>query len=308
MDTRMGVEMELKVVKKDLEFASANSNTKVVDMVSPAPPYAPPAKFKYEWYQTTSLVVVCILAKAAEEENLKVHFSEHILGMVINLREPLPCMLQLPLFGKVNHPPPIQYTTIQNKGSENWAKKYNALEARICELEEKMNAMTLELKEDIASDANDETLLASVESSSYPFDIASKGAQWPKRGDLDMNQHVNNVKYVGWVMESVPVAVFENYELSSMTLKYRTQCSQSDALLSMCSPTSCTAKLEKEAEVEVNGAGCSYTAGSQTSIPDVAKCVPPHLQFTHLLRLQVDGAEILQGKTQWRLKKSKHLH
>jgi hypothetical protein len=42
----MGVEMELKVVKKDLQFASANSNTKVVDMVSPAPPYAPPAKFK----------------------------------------------------------------------------------------------------------------------------------------------------------------------------------------------------------------------------------------------------------------------
>ncbi len=73
-------------------------------------------------------------------------------------------------------------------------------------------------------------------------------------------------------------------------------------------PTSCTTKLEKEAEVEVNGAGCSYTAGSQTSIPDVAKCVPPHLQFIHLLRLQVDGVEILQGKTQWRLKKSKHLH
>ncbi|CAN5973696.1 unnamed protein product [Sphagnum jensenii] len=162
MDTRMGVEMELKVVKKDLQFASANSNTKVVDMVSPAPPYAPSAKFKYEWYQTTSLVVVCILAKAAEEEDLKVHFSEHI----------------------VNHPPPIQYTTILNKGSENWAEKYNALEARICELEEKMNAMTLELKEDIANDANDETLLASVESSSYPFDTASKGAQWVIHGHV----------------------------------------------------------------------------------------------------------------------------
>jgi hypothetical protein len=34
---------------------------------------------KHEWYQTTSLVVVCILAKAAEEEDLKVHFSEHIV-------------------------------------------------------------------------------------------------------------------------------------------------------------------------------------------------------------------------------------
>ncbi len=46
METQMGVEMELKVVKKDLQFASANSNTKVVEMVSPTPPYAPPAKFK----------------------------------------------------------------------------------------------------------------------------------------------------------------------------------------------------------------------------------------------------------------------
>ncbi len=42
----MGVKMELKVVKKDLQFAYANSNTKVVDMVSLAPPYAPLAKFK----------------------------------------------------------------------------------------------------------------------------------------------------------------------------------------------------------------------------------------------------------------------
>ncbi len=78
-------------------------------------------------------------------------------------------------------------------------------------------------------------------------------------------------------LQSVPIAVFENYELSSTTLKYKRECIQSDALQSMRSPTSCTAKLEKEAEVKVNGAGCSYTAGSQTSIPNVAKCVPPHL-------------------------------
>jgi hypothetical protein len=42
----MGVEMELKVVEKGLQFASANPNTKVVEMVSHAPPHAPPAKFK----------------------------------------------------------------------------------------------------------------------------------------------------------------------------------------------------------------------------------------------------------------------
>jgi len=37
---------------------------------------------------------------------------------------------------------------------------------------------------DIASDANDETLLALVESSNYPFDIASKGAQWVIHGHV----------------------------------------------------------------------------------------------------------------------------
>jgi hypothetical protein len=47
MDTRMGVEMEWNlVVKKGLQFASANPNTKVVEMVSPAPPHVPLAKFK----------------------------------------------------------------------------------------------------------------------------------------------------------------------------------------------------------------------------------------------------------------------
>ncbi len=33
---------------------------------------------RHEWYQTTSLVVVYILAKAVEED-VKVHFNEHIV-------------------------------------------------------------------------------------------------------------------------------------------------------------------------------------------------------------------------------------
>jgi hypothetical protein len=46
MDTQMGVEMKLKVVKKGLQFASANPNTKLVEIVSLASPHAPLAKFK----------------------------------------------------------------------------------------------------------------------------------------------------------------------------------------------------------------------------------------------------------------------
>ncbi|GJZ43538.1 acyl-ACP thioesterase, partial [Tanacetum coccineum] len=43
----------------------------------------------------------------------------------------------------------------------------------------------------------------------------------PKWSDLDVNQHVNNVKYVGWILESAPQPVVENYELASITLEYR---------------------------------------------------------------------------------------
>ncbi|CAM8926074.1 unnamed protein product [Rhodiola kirilowii] len=33
----------------------------------------------------------------------------------------------------------------------------------------------------------------------------------PRWSDMDANQHVNNVKYIGWILESVPIYVLENY-------------------------------------------------------------------------------------------------
>ncbi|XP_059289286.1 palmitoyl-acyl carrier protein thioesterase, chloroplastic-like, partial [Lycium ferocissimum] len=43
----------------------------------------------------------------------------------------------------------------------------------------------------------------------------------PGWSDLDVNQHVNNVKYIGWILESVPIQILEGYELAGMTLEYR---------------------------------------------------------------------------------------
>ncbi|XP_071689305.1 palmitoyl-acyl carrier protein thioesterase, chloroplastic-like [Rutidosis leptorrhynchoides] len=42
--------------------------------------------------------------------------------------------------------------------------------------------------------------------------------------DLDTNQHVNNVKYTQWILESVPNWIMEKYELANMTLEYRREC------------------------------------------------------------------------------------
>uniref|UniRef100_A0A1L3KPW3 Acyl-[acyl-carrier-protein] hydrolase n=1 Tax=Carthamus tinctorius TaxID=4222 RepID=A0A1L3KPW3_CARTI len=53
----------------------------------------------------------------------------------------------------------------------------------------------------------------------------------PRWSDLDVNQHVNNVKYIGWILESAPQQVVEKYELAGLTLEYRREC-RKDSVLS----------------------------------------------------------------------------
>eukprot|EP01018_Ginkgo_biloba_P028918 Gb_22116 [translate_table: standard] len=109
----------------------------------------------------------------------------------------------------------------------------------------------------------------------------------PKWSDLDMNQHVNNVKYVGWILESVPAPILKNNELVKVTLEYRRECGKTDVLQSL---TSC---IEGDDVSEINHSRKSTTNTSSEL---------PVLQCMHLLRMQSDGAEILRAKTDWRPK------
>ena len=96
----------------------------------------------------------------------------------------------------------------------------------------------------------------------------------PRWSDLDVNQHVNNVKYIGWILESAPQPILESYELHSMTLEYRRECGRNSVLQSL---------------TDVSGAdiGCLADSG--------------FIECKHLLRLD-DGAEIVRGRTGWRAK------
>ncbi|KAG6522609.1 palmitoyl-acyl carrier protein thioesterase, chloroplastic-like [Zingiber officinale] len=102
----------------------------------------------------------------------------------------------------------------------------------------------------------------------------------PRWSDMDVNQHVNNVKYIGWIMESVPVNVLENYHLTSMTLEYRRECRQSNLLESLTYLTAA-----EEDPVNVN-----------TSLHSI------QLRSTHLLCLQEDKAEVVRGRAKWKCK------
>ncbi|XP_071722538.1 palmitoyl-acyl carrier protein thioesterase, chloroplastic-like [Rutidosis leptorrhynchoides] len=99
----------------------------------------------------------------------------------------------------------------------------------------------------------------------------------PRWNDMDANQHVNNVKYIGWILESVPILVLQDYNLTSMTLEYRRECRQSNLLESLTNSTTAT-KNKLKAELE----------------------------YTHLLRMQADKAEIVLARSEWKPKQIKH--
>ncbi|KAB2072253.1 hypothetical protein ERO13_A07G003000v2 [Gossypium hirsutum] len=99
----------------------------------------------------------------------------------------------------------------------------------------------------------------------------------PRWSDLDVNQHVNNVKYIGWILESAPLPVLETHELSSMTLEYRRECGRESKLQSL-------------------------TTVSDSSVGDLVNV--GEIECQHLLQLE-EGSEIVRGRTQWRPKYAK---
>lgn len=101
----------------------------------------------------------------------------------------------------------------------------------------------------------------------------------PRWSDLDVNQHVNNVKYIGWILESAPQSILESHELCSMTLEYRRECGRDSVLQSL-------------------------TAVSSADVGNLA--LSGGLECKHLLRLE-DGAEIVRGRTEWRPKHPNNL-
>nr|GMD15346.1 palmitoyl-acyl carrier protein thioesterase, chloroplastic-like [Ipomoea batatas] len=91
----------------------------------------------------------------------------------------------------------------------------------------------------------------------------------PKRSDLDMNHHVNNVKYVRWMLETIPDQFLEAHQLSNIILEYRREwiLHQGNGLLE------------------------SLTRGA--------------FSYTHLLQTEGEEAkskEIVRGRTSWKRK------
>ncbi|EEF36100.1 palmitoyl-acyl carrier protein thioesterase, chloroplastic [Ricinus communis] len=123
----------------------------------------------------------------------------------------------------------------------------------------------------------------------------------PKRSDLDMNHHVNNVKYVRWMLEILPDHFLESHQLSGITMEYRRECGSADIVQSLCEPDG-DEILSNDIPV-LNG----FSLASEPLMEGNGFLVPLDkvpLKYTHLLltKGESQNEEIVRGKTIWKKK------
>ncbi|KAL9389582.1 hypothetical protein Peur_018187 [Populus x canadensis] len=130
----------------------------------------------------------------------------------------------------------------------------------------------------------------------------------PKRSDLDMNQHVNNVKYVRWMLETIPDQFLESHQLSGIILEYRRECGSSNIVQSLCEPDEdgiLNSGLKQNNDMSpLNRFSLASEIMEGNGLLGSLDKVP--LRYTHLLQTQGDtqNEEIVRGKTTWKKKQS----
>ncbi|KAL5576382.1 hypothetical protein UlMin_018081 [Ulmus minor] len=94
----------------------------------------------------------------------------------------------------------------------------------------------------------------------------------PQWKDIDINEHVNHVKYTDWILESVPEQILETQRLSGIRLHFWKECGKKSVLQSL------TAKS--------------------------AQKIDEGIELEHTLRLERGSEILLKGRTTWMSKET----
>ncbi|GMI93837.1 fatty acyl-ACP thioesterases B [Hibiscus trionum] len=107
----------------------------------------------------------------------------------------------------------------------------------------------------------------------------------PGWNDLDINQHVNNAKYIEWILEGVPSSIKKSHGISRIDMEFRKEC-DSDATLQCLSKMVGNYNSESHSSANGNNEGL--------------------IEVEHSLRLD-SGQEIARGRTSWNPKHHQQL-
>ncbi|KAM7253994.1 hypothetical protein ACFE04_031676 [Oxalis oulophora] len=121
----------------------------------------------------------------------------------------------------------------------------------------------------------------------------------PKRSDIDMNHHVNNVKYSNWMLEAIPETILEECQLSSIILEFRRECGVSETIQSLCQPDEDNGVPEVKFKKYEGG---DILNGYLPYLLEDNHSENYSLNFTHLLQTEGNAKkeEIVRGRTTWK--------
>ena len=77
------------------------------------------------------------------------------------------------------------------------------------------------------------------------------------RFDIDMNRHVNNIKYLQWVMESIPDEIMDNYYLHTIDGRFITEAQYGDKVRSFTEKEGYPYSFVHNIKVETNDRVCA---------------------------------------------------
>lgn len=81
---------------------------------------------------------------------------------------------------------------------------------------------------------NEESINTNIKKKIEAIDFASNIKQFKvNRFDTDMNKHVNNIRYLQWVIESIPEDVADNYSLYEINGRFISEAQYGDTVLSL---------------------------------------------------------------------------
>lgn len=106
-----------------------------------------------------------------------------------------------------------------------------------------------------------------------------------RRGDLDLNGHLNHVATINALVEAVEPEVFYGQQLSALEVEFKGEGHEGDGLTSRC--------CQEPGCIEPD---YIETPNNQTS------CVPPFETLQHSLVRDADDKEIARGRSCWQLR------
>jgi medium-chain acyl-[acyl-carrier-protein] hydrolase len=81
---------------------------------------------------------------------------------------------------------------------------------------------------------NEESINTNIKKKIEAIDFASHIKQFKvNRFDTDMNKHVNNIRYLQWVIESIPEDIADNYSLYEINGRFISEAQYGDTVLSL---------------------------------------------------------------------------